>query len=221
MSSDLVSAVSTLEMADLVTATQLRLPRDLPFEQYVRLGRNIRMLRDASKWWLGDWIIFGEDTYDEKYSQAVEVTDYSLGYLRNIVYTCRNVAPSRRRDDLSFSHHMEVAKLNARDQRRWLGRAVREELSEAVLRELIREEQSLLPNAGDNGATQRSPDRQAGGSAPKTPQSQAKRTGLPLSYLVPGATLRRLVQDAIPGRNGYVKVPRDLIERLRNLIEEE
>ncbi len=217
MSSDLVSAVSTLEMADLVTATQLRLPRDLPFEQYVRLGRNIRLLRDASKWWLGDWIIFGEDTYDEKYSQAVEVTDYSLGYLRNIVYTCRNVAPSRRRDDLSFSHHMEVAKLHGRDQRRWLGRAVREDLSEAVLRELIREEQSLLPDTGDNGSAPRSPDRQAG--SPSTPR--APRTGLPLSYIVPGPTLRRLIETAVPGRNGYMKVPNDLIERLRNVIEED
>lgn len=66
-------------------------------------------LRDKSKFWLGDAIIFGANKFSDRYSQAIEMTGRTRHDLINIVAVCERIAPSRRRDSLSFEHHAAVA----------------------------------------------------------------------------------------------------------------
>jgi hypothetical protein len=67
----------------------------------------------------------GERKYGEKYSQAVEENVGSYGSLRNAVYVSERFDLSRRRDNLSWSHHAEVAALDPHEQNDWLDRAER------------------------------------------------------------------------------------------------
>lgn len=75
----------------------------------------------AVQWWLGDWVNYGEATYGETYSQALEATEYEEKTLRNYAYVARNIQMSRRRDNLTFSVHSEIVGLpTAKEQDRWL-----------------------------------------------------------------------------------------------------
>lgn len=131
-----------LQMEDggALTATSLILTDpEMPFDRYEAVGRWLGTLRDATAWWLGDWLIFGEGVYGEKYAQAVEATGRSKQTLKNYLWVASNVPASRRRDDLSWSHHAEVASLEPKQQRSWLTRAAREGWSIEEMRGQMRD----------------------------------------------------------------------------------
>lgn len=222
MSNELGLAVRALRRCEL-SETGITIPAGLPFSEYEKIGAALGAINRASRWALGDWIIYGEETFGEKYAQAIDATGLSYGYLRNIVSTCRRVPPSRRREGVHFSVHAEVAALEPREQSRWLRVAEKEQLTSEDLRYKIREEHGLLDGPSSGAATR---DRQTGSASVATlvPATGAigERTasGLPTAYVVPGAVVRRLVRDALPGKDGYMRVPRDLIERLSNVLDD-
>ncbi len=88
----------------------------------------------ASAWWLGDWIVYGERSYGERYKTALELTSLDYQTLRNYAWIARSFPLSRRRDKLSFQHHAEVASLTEAEQDLWLQRAERLQWSRAELR---------------------------------------------------------------------------------------
>jgi hypothetical protein len=50
-------------------------------EDWVRVGRTLGRLGTASRWWMGDWIIYGEGAFGEEYAQFVDelgVTEETL-----------------------------------------------------------------------------------------------------------------------------------------------
>ncbi len=95
-----------------LTTTGLELPKGLPIEDWLKIGESLRKINGAIQWALGDWINYGEREYGERYSQALEASDYSnLGSLYNIAYVSRTIETSRRREDVLFSQHAELAVL--------------------------------------------------------------------------------------------------------------
>lgn len=95
------------------------------FMQWVAIGHWLGGISTAVKWWIGDWLSFGEGAWGERYAQAAEATGLDIGTLQNWAYTCRQVLPSRRRAELSFTAHYAVAKLEPAEQEEWLGYAVK------------------------------------------------------------------------------------------------
>lgn len=97
------------------------------------------MFANCSVWWLGDWPVYGEYAYSDRYKQAL--ADTSLGYqtLRNYAWVARKIPLSRRRDALSFGHHAEVAALPDHEQDVWLTRAERSNWSRNLLRRGLRD----------------------------------------------------------------------------------
>jgi hypothetical protein len=90
-------------------------------------------------WWIGDLLNIGEHTYGEMFSQAAGDTGFDPAYLANLKWVCSRIELSRRREQLSFSHHQEVASLDPKDQDMWLGHAVDNKWTRAQLREAMRE----------------------------------------------------------------------------------
>lgn len=218
-----------LEAIGAVTETSLTIDRELSFDEYESLGAMFGRIKRMTSWLIGDWIIYGAATYGEKYAQAVEETGLSRETLRNYAWVCEHVAPSRRLAGVSFSVHSTVASMSPKDQRRWLGIARRENLTQRDLRQRIRDEEDLLgAQQGDAAEAASHPnlDRQAGRSesSPRDTrhghsEDATTLSGLPLNYVVPGPVVRRLVAEAVPGRDGYVRVPRSLIERLAYVLD--
>jgi len=122
------------------TGTSLRLDPDLPYEKYEALGAALGLINRSCAWWIGDWLLFGEGAYRERFAQAIEATGLAEQTLLNRLWVCRSVPPSRREPSLSFSTHALVAPLSGRDQKTWLKRAAEAGWTRAVLNERMKQE---------------------------------------------------------------------------------
>jgi hypothetical protein len=116
------------------TTQALRLREGLTFDAWVRAGRQISKMSSASVWWLGDWLLYGQQAFGQRYRSAVEMTGFDYKTLRNYAWVARKFEVSRRRDTLSFQHHAEVASLPEPVQDLWLSRAERMRWSRNELR---------------------------------------------------------------------------------------
>ena len=101
----------------------MRFRRDLGFQEWLAIGRQVAVYSDASLWWLGDWLLYGTRTYGHRYQRGLEVTGLDYQTLRNYARVARCFEFSRRRERLSFHHHAEVCALAPAQQDDWLDRA--------------------------------------------------------------------------------------------------
>lgn len=118
--------------------TSLQMPENLPLPAWLRVGKQLEALTNSSAWWAGDWLVYGDRTYPDRYRDAVEKTALDYQTLRNYAWVARKFASPRRRPELSFQHHQEVAALPPDEQDMWLDRAVEAKWSKAELRRQIR-----------------------------------------------------------------------------------
>jgi hypothetical protein len=132
-----------------IRRNELSLPNEMPFESWREVGSKIVLIANCSAWWIGDWLVYGEQAYGDRYEQAI--TDTSLGYqtLRNYAWVARKVPASRRRDLLSFGHHAEVAALPDEEQDVWLARAEQLSWSRNRLRQALRAAQLATRQAAN------------------------------------------------------------------------
>lgn len=121
-----------------VNRTGLSLGDGIRFDAWHELGQRLARITDASTWWLGDWLVYGQTAFRYRYREALASTGLEYQTLRNYAWVANRVKQSRRRDSLSFQHHAEVASLSELEQERWLRRADEEGWSRNELRCRIR-----------------------------------------------------------------------------------
>ena len=102
------------------------------------MGETLKRMTKSIQWWTGDWLAFGEGAYGEEAFQALERADKTLA---NWASVCRGIEPSRRRENIDFSKHAEVAPLPPDAQERVLDRIEAEDATVGRAREMVREEQ--------------------------------------------------------------------------------
>jgi hypothetical protein len=137
-----------LERLGAATEISLDLPADMTYERYEALGAALGRAHRTVAWMLADWINFGERAYGEKYAQAVEVTNLRPETLMNYASVARKVPRERRRVELPFGVHAEVASLEPSEQVEWLEKAVVNEWKREDLREHLRPLKQLEHHAG-------------------------------------------------------------------------
>ncbi|WP_026127251.1 LmbU family transcriptional regulator [Nocardiopsis xinjiangensis] len=115
------------------------IPRGVEIEEWRRLGRQINVISDSSSWWLGDWLLYGQNEYPNRYKKAIEETSLDYQTLRNYSWVARRFPPEYRRSTLSFQHHAEVASRPQEEQEKWLDKAEQYGWSRNKLRRMIRE----------------------------------------------------------------------------------
>ncbi|MGP3925040.1 LmbU family transcriptional regulator [Streptomyces sp. 8N616] len=131
--------------------TGLSLPPDLSLSEWRHLGQQIHIIADSSAWWLGDWLIFGQEHYPDRYRRALKQTSLDYQTLRNYAWVARKFEPGRRRGKLSFQHHAEVAAAPEAEQDAWLTRAEEGGWTRNELRRRMRMERKS-PEASDESA---------------------------------------------------------------------
>jgi hypothetical protein len=131
------------------TRTGARFDPLLPFEDWRDLGAKMATYSNATSWWLGDWLAFGQMKYGRRYKEAIAATGLDYQTLRNYAVVARRFELSRRRDSLSFQHHAEVCALQNDEQEHWLDRAVAERWSRSEVRRQIRAADERQPIAAD------------------------------------------------------------------------
>lgn len=140
-----VQLLAELEKVGAVIDNGLFLPADLPFENYESIGAMLGALHQANSFLIGDWLLYGEHTYGEKYAQAAELVGLSPQTLANYASISKRVPPGRRRAGVSFSIHGEVASLPPPLQEHWLEIAAIEHLTKQEFRDRLRPRKELPP----------------------------------------------------------------------------
>jgi len=85
------------------------------YEEMTEFILPFKLVKESMPFIIGDWIVFGEDKFGQKFSQALTIFgDYEAGTLMNYASTMRRV-PFEYRTMASFSHHTAVAPLRTED----------------------------------------------------------------------------------------------------------
>jgi len=131
------------------------------FVEWRAIGDYLCRVSGASQWWIGDWLVAGAERFipaepedkskegpeqkhqrkaaHKRYAHAVDATGYDLQTLKQKAWVSRNIISSRRRDDISWSHHVEVLALaNELEQDKFLALASKDKWSRSKLRQAIR-----------------------------------------------------------------------------------
>ena len=106
--------------------------------EWIAIGRRLGGISRCNQWWLGDWLRYGTAKWGEKYTEAARITGYDVRSLANMASIAAAFELSRRRDNLTWSHHTTVAGLSPEEQDRWLDLATAQRLSVLDLRIEIR-----------------------------------------------------------------------------------
>lgn len=112
-------------------------------DEWLEVGTLLNKASDSVHWWIGDWLNYGMEHYSSTYDKAMELLEnkglnFHYGTIRNDKYVALQIALSRRRDSLKWSHHQEVAPLPPEQQEYWLNYAEEHELTTRELRAAIK-----------------------------------------------------------------------------------
>jgi hypothetical protein len=122
-----------------VTTVGLRFSGVMPYEEWESLGPTLGKGARGYSWSIGDWLVYGEWKFGEKYAQAMESTGLSLGRLRNLSWLANKVPIHVRHEALSMSHHEAVAPLPVKHQMTMLDIAEANGWDRDTLRESVAE----------------------------------------------------------------------------------
>lgn len=138
----IVKSETGLAIPGKLTEVGLVLPKSLSFEKWLEVMQTLGRISKSCLWWWGDALVFGEAKYGEKYSQALDETDYDYQTLRDAAWVSNSIELSRRRDSLSWAYHREVAVLEPEQQDVLLDKAASEKWKRNDLRQAVRQLQS-------------------------------------------------------------------------------
>ena len=116
----------------------LNLPPDLKLADWRHIGHQILVIADSSAWWIGDWLVFGQNNYPGRYRHAMQETSLDYQTLKNYAWVARRFPLPSRRTGLSFQHHIEVAAVPVPERDVWLDRAQHFRWSRNELRRQLR-----------------------------------------------------------------------------------
>ena len=86
-------------------------------------GYSARARRSRVSLVVGDWLNYGDAEYGEMYAQAAATTGLEYASLDHCKVVANSIEFGRRRPNLTWSHHHEVAGLEPDEQDLWLERA--------------------------------------------------------------------------------------------------
>jgi len=123
-----------------ITPIGLRVIGKPGIDEWISYGEVIKKIENATPWVIGDWLLYGEKWYGEEYTQAIDSTGKDYKTIRTYQDTCRAFGDStRRRVNVPFSLHSELAWCNEDEQDKWLDICESEGLKRDELRKRIKD----------------------------------------------------------------------------------
>ena len=107
------SLIAILPKQGNLTKTAWELPTAMTEGEWQAAGNALSQVDGAMNWWLGDWWRFGEHKYGDRKAlvESDEWTGPAYDTCRVIASICGSFETLRRRNDVPFNHHREVASL--------------------------------------------------------------------------------------------------------------
>jgi N6-adenosine-specific RNA methylase IME4 len=111
-----------------LSATGMQVEGDPTFDEWLRVGHLLERIEGAAQWWVGDWLNFGDGRpqWGDKYEQAISIFNRSYDTIAQYKWVAKNVEFCSRLQNLSWSHHQEVADLDPEEQKELLAAAAPE-----------------------------------------------------------------------------------------------
>ena len=121
-----------------ITRTGLVISDNASEAELIEVGRQLAAVEGALQWWIGDLALAVGKRYGESYEAIMEATGLDYGACRNAKVVASKIELSRRRDNLGWSLHADVAALDPAEADTWLDRAGSENWTRADLRRELR-----------------------------------------------------------------------------------
>lgn len=122
-----------------ITTVGIQFSGILPYQDWEDIGPDLGKGARGYSWSIGDWLVYGEFVYGDRYAQGMAKTGLSLGRLQNLAWLARKVPYHNRRENLSLSHHEAVAPLPHKHQATMLDLAELNNWDRDTLREKVGE----------------------------------------------------------------------------------
>lgn len=155
-----------VEQADLFTFSETGVDcKDadaLTWQEWHSQIKRFFMIERSHQWHLGDLLNLGEARFGDKYHQVINDFGVDEQTIANWKWVSNKVAPAQRRKELTFQHHLNVAKLEPSDQEKWLEKALKGEWSAHELRSRVK---VALDRARARALEADDEDREASGAA--------------------------------------------------------
>jgi hypothetical protein len=107
---------------------------DLAESEWLATGGRLGSIGRGSQWWLGDWVRHGANRWGDRFTEAARATGYDRATLRMMAWIASQIDASRRNENLTWDHHVQVASLEPAEQEYWLKRAEEERFTVADLK---------------------------------------------------------------------------------------
>jgi hypothetical protein len=130
------------------TEVALKLPKKMKYEDWESAIHQLIAAGASSSWLIGDGLAQGESWFGEDYAQAFDpekLKRIDVDTLRNYQWVSENVAVVRRRTNLSWSHHQEIAAMKPNEQEYWLNLAELNKWSRNELRREVKRDRDTKP----------------------------------------------------------------------------
>ena len=105
-------------------------------EEWVAYGEKLRRVETSMNWIIGDYLVYGDFKYGEKYAQALD--ESMIRSWKVYHWVSKHVTPERRREELTWTHHRLVANLPAEYQTKLLQMSIDEGLDTPHLDMMLR-----------------------------------------------------------------------------------
>lgn len=132
-------SLETLERTGALTPTHLELPDGITRDQFEALGHMLGTYKESLHWAIGDWLAHGEKLWGEEMYQYADALGISVASRSQYIRVATQIAPSRRIEKLSWTHHRQVGFLEPKEQTRFLKLAVKNDWTKRQLAEAVAE----------------------------------------------------------------------------------
>ena len=127
-----------------VSALGVDFTSDVSIEDWESFGEQIGKVVNSSQFIIGDWLNYGRSRWEKKeeYAKRIAIAEEKTGLdresLKKYAMIARKVSFENRSPKCSFSHHIPVAKLEPKEQTKWLKIADEKALSTKLLKASIK-----------------------------------------------------------------------------------
>lgn len=143
-------AGTTITLIGDLRTVGLVLPLGIDYDAWAKEGQILGGMRSASQWAIGDWLVYGEHSYGEKFTQAADATRLNPDSLQVYQWVSSRIPIEIRREDVSHAHHQALARLELEEIQKWLERVAKQGWSVQELRSRLREKRAkAAQRAGD------------------------------------------------------------------------
>lgn len=125
--------------------THWEIPADIEESKFLEILPSLESAETAIKWYRGEWMLFGEERFEERMSQLYTGCNMQKKTLENERWVAKAVHVSLRRKELSWTHHRVVAPLSPSEQAEFLEKAVVEGLTTKELEQAVRCRHDAVP----------------------------------------------------------------------------